>query len=72
MTTVKAKTPVTAPISDLFFMVDKSNYLESLEFSPEDSEAILKETATQFCNTMEWIGFNLSVEDVVEDFLARV
>lgn len=65
-------TPVTAPISDLFFMVDNSNYWKSLEFSPEESESILKETASQFCNTMKMIGFNLSVDDVVEDFLARV
>lgn len=69
------KTPVTAPISDLFFMVDNSSYwnaLENFPDLPEDAKSELLVTAESFCESMEMIGFELNAQEVVEDFLERV
>ena len=68
-------TPVTAPISDLFFMVDNSAYwraLDNFPDLPEDAKSALLVSAENFCESMEIIGFKLNAEEVVEDFLARV
>lgn len=60
--------------SDLFFMVDNSNYWKSLENNEEEAREELLKTATQFCdlleNYVEEIG--IKPEDVVQDFLERV
>lgn len=65
-------TPVTSPISDLFFMMDNSRYWAILPNNEYEANVAIHENAKEFCDIMEMVGFHLSVEDVVEDFLARV
>lgn len=68
MTLVKISTVV----SDLFFMVDNSNYFKALECSPDDAPNILLESATSFCYLIGQLGEEYTPEDIIDDFLGRV
>jgi hypothetical protein len=58
--------------SDLFFMVNNTNYWQTLENNEKEAEALLLETATNFCGLMSHWNVELEPEEVVEGYLSRV
>lgn len=63
---------ITPTISDLFFMTDKSNYWKFAEVNEYDALDELHDIAVEFCETMGELGYNLSPNDVSDDFLSRI
>lgn len=63
---------ISQAASDLFFMVDNSNYWNTLENNEDAAQDVLLESANQFCELMTHFGEELEPEDVVQDFLERV
>lgn len=63
---------VELPVSDLFFMVDNSNYWKHLENNQDEADEALKENAVLFCELMASCGIDVESEDIIADWHERV
>lgn len=63
---------IEMPISDLFFMVDNSNYWKHLENNQDEADDSLKEQAELFCDLMSSVGHEVDVDDLIADWHERV